>query len=596
MKLPDRGSRVGRRTFLKLVGGASVALGGSGAWLSIGRTEAQVNPIPFVDPLPIPPVISRSGTLDDQPLFNVTMRAFKQKLHRDLPSTPLWGYNGLYPGPTFENRRGRPINVRWMNNLPDTHMFPIDSTLHGDEPGQPAVRTVVHLHGAKVEPDSDGYPEAWFTRGFAKVGPFFDNKVYHYPNDQQATELWYHDHGLGTTRLNIFAGLAGFYFIRDDHEDSLNLPDGDFEIPLMIQDRSFNLDGSLFYPVIDAGGDPDQRVPPIWVPEFFGDTVLVNGKVWPFLEVEPRKYRFRMLNASNARWYHLTLNEAGAGGVPNGRPGPVFNIIGTDGGLRPFPVKATEILTAPSERYDIIIDFAGAEGKSFVLSNDGPAPFPGGGDVVPDKVMLFKVTKRLSGTDTSSLPRSLGPGNEIEGEDVKTRDLVLSELDSADPYVNPIIGRIDARGTPPTTIDPWKMPVTETPRAGSVEIWRLINTTGDGHPIHIHLVQFQVLDRQLFAADQIDTSVSPPQVTKLMFTGLRTQPKDETARPYLKYEQNARKDTVKAFPGEVTRVIMRFDLPTGTPVRRDEKFRYVLHCHILEHEDNDMMRPYDVIG
>jgi len=194
------------------------------------------------------------------------------------------------------------------------------------------------------------------------------------------------------------------------------------------------------------------------------------------------------------------------------------------------------------------------------------------------------------------VPRTLGPGNRIEPEDVKTRDLVLSELDSADPYVNPIIGRIDARGTPPTTIDPWKMPVTETPKAGSVEIWRLINTTGDGHPIHIHLVQFQVLDRQAFAANQIDTSVSPPQVTKLMFTDLRRQPKDETARPYLKYEQNARKDTVKAFPGEVTRLMMRFDLPTGTSVSRGEKFRYVFHCHILEHEDNDMMRPYDVVG
>jgi len=207
MKLPHRGSGVGRRTFLRLVGGAagaSVALGGSAVWLSSGRTEAQGRLVPFVDPLPIPPVISRSGTLNGQPLFNVTMQPFRQRLHRDLQPTPLWGYNALYPGPTFENRRGEPINVQWMNNLPGRQMFPVDSTLHGDEPGQPAVRTVVHLHGAKVEPDSDGYPEAWFTKGFAQVGPFFNNKVYHYPNDQEATELWYHDHGLGTTRLNIY--------------------------------------------------------------------------------------------------------------------------------------------------------------------------------------------------------------------------------------------------------------------------------------------------------------------------------------------------------------------------------------------------------
>ena len=288
--------------------------------------------------------------------------------------------------------------------------------------------------------------------------------------------------------------------------------------------------------------------------------------------------------------------KTGPDGTPNGNPGPVFNIIGTDGGFLPAPAKATEILTSPSERYDIVIDFSGASGKSFVLSNDGAAPFPDGGDVVPDKVMLFTVDKPLNGTDTSSVPRRLGPGNHPDPIGVGTRDLILSELDSADPFDNPIIGRIDAKGTPPTATDPWIMPVTETPKAGATEIWRLINTTGDGHPIHIHLVQFQVVDRQPFALDQIDTTVSPPQIGRLMFTGRRVQPKNETDRPYLQYEQNAFKDTVKAFPGEVTRIVMRFNLPAGTPVTTGEKFRYVFHCHILEHEDNDMMRPYDVLG
>ena len=336
-----RGSGVGRRTFLKLMGGAagaSVAVGGSGWWLPARRTEAQVSLTPFLDPLPIPPNIAQSGTLNGQPLFNVTMQAFTQQLHSNLPATPLWGYNGLYPGPTFETRQGNPINVQWMNDLPTTHMFPIDDTLHGDEPGQPLVRTVVHLHGAKVEPDSDGYPEAWFTNDFAQTGPFFNNTVYQYPNDQPATGLWYHDHGLGTTRLNIFAGLAGFYFIRDSHEDSLNLPKGAYEVPLMIQDRYFNADGSMLYPVIDTGGDPDQRVPPFWIPEFFGDTVLVNGKVWPFLAVEPRKYRFRMLNASNARWYHLTLNEAGPMARPMETPArSSTSSARTAGSARPRP-------------------------------------------------------------------------------------------------------------------------------------------------------------------------------------------------------------------------------------------------------------------
>ena len=192
------------------------------------------------------------------PFFSVTMQPFRQKLHRDLPPTPLWGYNAQFPGPTFETRRGRPIDVLWRNNLPNRHLLQdaIDYTLHGDEPDQPVVRTVVHLHGAKVQPDSDGYPEAWFTNGFADTGPSFENRVYHYPNDQQATTLWYHDHALGTTRLNVIAGLTGFYFIRDNEEDVLNLPSGEFEIPLMIQDRAFNADGSLFYPVQDLA-DPE---------------------------------------------------------------------------------------------------------------------------------------------------------------------------------------------------------------------------------------------------------------------------------------------------------------------------------------------------
>jgi spore coat protein A len=310
-----------------------------------------------------------------------------------------------------------------------------------------------------------------------------------------------------------------------------------------------------------------------------------------------------MLNGSNARWYHLTLIEAKSDGTPKVNPGPSpnFNIIGTDGGFRPSPATATEILIAPSERYDIVIDFSGAKDKCFLLSNDATSPFPDGDDVATvggGNVMLFRVKHSVSGNDTSSLPHNLGPGNQLNPDDVKTRDLILSELESSSD--EPVIGRIDARGTLPTTDDPWTMPVTEKPKVGSVEIWRIINTTGDAHPIHIHLVQFQVLDRQRFDTDAalIDTTVSPPQIPdgNLQFTGPRVQPKNENARQYLKYEQNAFKDTVKTFPGEVTRVIMRFDLPTGTPVAHDEKFRYVLHCHILEHEDNDMMRPYDVVG
>ncbi len=433
------------------------------------------------------------------------------------------------------------------------------------------MRTVVHLHGHKVLPESDGYPEAWFTNGFGQTGPFFEQRIYQYPNDQAATQLWYHDHALGATRINNYAGLSGVYLLRDRVEDNLNLPDGAFEIPLVIQDRFFNADGSLLYPVEDDGGDPDPRVPPVWIPEFFGDTVLVNGKVWPVLEVEPRKYRFRILNASNARFYHLTLNEA-RGATSTGRRGPAFIQIGTDGGLLPAPVRLTDLTIGVAERFDVIIDFSGTEGASFVLSNDAKAPFPDGDDVVPDNVMMFRVTKRLSGRDNSSIPRSLAPVPLLDPRDsVKTRDLVLSELDSAAPFENPIIALINA---------PWSDPVTETPRAGSVEIWRIINTTGDAHPIHIHLVQFQILDRQPFDPEQFPG--------RLVFTGPRATPPAN--------ERPAFKDTVKAMPGEVTRFITKFDLPSGTSARRGQKFRYVFHCHILEHEDNDMMRPYDVVG
>jgi len=566
--------RLERRKFLKLIGGAAssaVALGSGGTFVRARRAEAQVSLTPFVDPLPIPAGIQPSGSLDGDPLFQVAMQVIRQKLHRDLPATTLWAYNGQYPGPTFEARRGQPIAVQWMNNLPSRHMFPIDSTLHGDESGQPEVRTVVHLHGHKVLPESDGYPEAWFTNGFRQTGPFFEQRIYNYPNDQPATQLWYHDHALGATRLNNYAGLSGVYLLRDRVESGLNLPDGPFEIPLVIQDRLFNADGSLLYPVVDAGGDPDKRVPPIWIPEFFGDTVLVNGKVWPFLEVEPRRYRFRILNASNARFYHLTLQEA-RGNTPTGQPGPSFIQIGTDGGLLPAPVRLNDLTMGIAERFDVVIDFTGLQGASFILTNDAKAPFPDGDEVVPTNVMMFKVTKRLSSRDDSQVPRTLAPVPLLDPRtSVKTRDLVLSELDSADPFENPIIGLINA---------PWEDPVTETPQAGSVEIWRLINTTGDAHPIHIHLVQFQILDRQPF-----DTTQYPG---RLVFTGPRVTPPAN--------ERPAFKDTVKAMPGEVTRFIAKFDLPTGTRVKRGQRFRYVFHCHILEHEDNDMMRPYDVVG
>jgi spore coat protein A len=544
------------------------------------RTPPQANTAAgalrkFADELQVPSVIAPIATLNGVPFYDVRMRPLEKKLHRDLPPTRLWGYNGQYPPPTFEARRGRPIAVKWENDLPGAHFLPIDSTIHGAEPGTPPVRTVVHLHGHKVLPDSDGYPEAWFTNGFRGTGPFFTRQVYHYPNDQQATMLWYHDHALGITRLNVYAGLGGgVYLLRDEHEDSLGLPRGEHEIPLVIQDRFFNPDGSLLYPVQapDLGGDPDTRVPPIWIPEFFGDTVLVNGKVWPFLDVEPRRYRFRILNASNARFYRMTLQEATDTGHRLGRSGPNFQQIGSDGGLLPAPVVLTQLLIAPAERLDVVIDFSGLAGKSFLLGNDAPAPFPDGDDVVPTEVMLFKVNKRLQGRDTSRVPARLNTVPLLNPADAVTvRDLVLSEIDSAPPFENPIMAMInDAH---------WDDPITETPRAGSTEVWRIINATGDAHPIHVHLVQFQILDRRPF---------DPDQFPNLIYTGPAEAPAAN--------ERPAWKDTVISLPGTVTRIIARFDLPATAHPRPGDKFLYVFHCHILEHEENEMMRPYTVLG
>ncbi len=286
---------------------------------------APVTLASYVDPLPIPPRLSLSGSAATP----VTMRmgAFRQKVHRDLPPTTLWGYNSSWPGPTIDVKRGQPFSVSWINKLPRQPLLPLDFTVHGEEQSVPPVRAVVHLHGAQVLPESDGYPDAWTTPD-GKKGAFQKAGPNHFPNAQPASTLWYHDHAIGITRLNVYAGLAGFYFIRDEQEAALNLPSGAYEIPLMLQDRLFLPDGSLLYPAAVNGTHP------VWIQEFFGNNICVNGKVKPYLEVEPRKYRFRMVNASNARFYHLALRPSSASGTPTGDSAnaPPFQQIGADQG------------------------------------------------------------------------------------------------------------------------------------------------------------------------------------------------------------------------------------------------------------------------
>jgi spore coat protein A len=520
---------------------------------------------PYVTPLAVPQSIyGNSGQH-----LTIPIRQGFQKAHRNLKPTRIWGYAGSWPGPSIRARRGDPLTVRWHNQLPTRHFLPIDNSLHGAEASLPEVRTVAHLHGAQVMPDSDGYPESW-TSPDGKTGPTYVSSSCHYPNQQCAATLWYHDHAMGINRLNIYAGLAGFYILEDAQEQQLNLPSGSYDLPLMLQDRSFHPDGSLYYPVAHNGTHP------VWIQEFFGNVNCVNGTVTPYLEVEPRKYRFRILNASNSRFYHLTLAPADDNGAVIGKPreAPAFYQVGTDSGLLPRPLPLHYLIVSPGERFDIVVDFSEHRGKNLAMINDAPAPYPRGGEFVSREVMLFRVTRNLPSKDTSVLPDSLVPFTPLDpGDAVRERFLAITEMERAsDGYT--MMGMLDEKH--------WSDPVTENPQAGSTEIWSFVNTTGDIHPIHIHLVRFQVLNRQQF------DPTSYLQNRKVVFAGAPRAPEAN--------ERPAWKDTVKTYPGTITRVIAKFDLPEGVQLPRGKALRYVWHCHMLEHEDNEMMRPYDVIA
>ncbi|WML39283.1 multicopper oxidase [Neobacillus sp. OS1-2] len=507
--------------------------------------------VKFKDPLPIPPVLKPKWKLGDYTYYEVIMKETKQSLHSDLPNTTIWGYDGIYPGPTIEVESGERVFVQWKNELPDKHLFPIDHTVHGAEKEKPDVRTVVHLHGGRTEPASDGYPDAWFTHGFAEKGPFFEKEIYEYGNQQNARTLWYHDHAIGLTRLNIYAGLAGFYLIKDRHERSLNLPSGPFDVPLLLQDRTLHDDGSLSYP--NQPENNSSGIIPSIITSFFGDMIVVNGKVWPFFEVEPRKYRFRLLNGANARFFRLTLDS-----------GQLFFQIGTDSGFLERPIGISSLLLAPAERLDLIIDFSNMDGKSVILNNDARTHFPIGEPANPETtgvVMEFRVTKPLSSIDTSMIPAYLRQINWLQANSgQKQRYLELSE-------------EKDQFGRSLFLLDKkmWDDPITENPRHSSIERWNFINTDGDDHPIHIHLVQFQILERRPFDVNYYK------KTKQLRYTG-----------PGIHSEISERgwKDTVRCPPGHVTSIIIPFFPFTG---------QYVWHCHMLEHEDYEMMRPYQIL-
>ena len=505
---------------------------------------------PFVDPLPIPQIVrsrDRRPNPDNPeamlPFYRMVMREFEQKVHRDLPPTRMWGFGtgtqgASSPGPIFETRSGEGLLVEWVNELPLRHLLPVDHTLHGAEADKPEVRTVIHLHGGRTPPESDGYPENWFARG--------GSAICHYPNCQDAALLFYHDHTMGINRLNIYAGLQGLFLIRDEIEDALPLPRGKYEIPLLLYDRSFRTDGQLDYPV---SGDPMSP----WVPEVYGDTVLVNGKIAPYLEVEPHRYRFRVMNGSNARFFRIVFGE-----------GLEMQQIGSDQGLLAEPVAETHAVLAPAERGDIVFDFSSHAGKTILLKSD------------TFDLLQFRVAATGPEENRKPPPVLRSVTRIPESRAVRTRRLTLSEK------LMPVVQDRRRKANRPEDSmrsmgmllnnTPWHMPVTERPVIHTTEIWELLNLTEDSHPIHLHLVRFQLLDRRLFDVPLYR------EKQELQFLG-----------PIISVSaaEAGWKDTVRVEPGQVTRIIVPFEGYVG---------RYVWHCHILEHEDNDMMRPFDVIA
>jgi FtsP/CotA-like multicopper oxidase with cupredoxin domain len=566
------------------------------AWIPTTSMAAEVlDPTTlekFVDPLPIPGPMPMAGPN----YYEIGAWNVQQKLHRDLPPTALFGYGPTqqtagYPGATIEARKGVPIDIRWTNHLTGPHplAYAFDATLdHAIT--TTGIPIVAHVHGAEVEPQSDGGPMTWFTPGFAEKGEDWMHEVYHYANNQLPATIWYHDHAFGFTRHNVYAGLAGYYVIRDPAHEPAGLPSGAFEIPLAIQDRMFTVDGQLWYP-----NEGESSVHPIWIPEFFGDAILVNGKVWPYLEVEPRKYRFRILNGSNARFYSLALSDRGTSA-----PGPAFDQIGTDGGYLARPVRLNDpssphsprLLIAPGERADVVVDFAGlAPGTELVLRNTARAPYPKGDAVDPQttgQVMLFRVVAP-TGPDTSVLPAVLANFTRIANP-TRTRVMTLNELLDEDDPIGAFLNGMT-----------FMSPATELPELGSTELWEVVNLTGDTHPIHLHLVQFQLLNRQKINVKRYESSFAKLNPT-LPTTSYVPIPIEEflQGRP-MSPDPNevAWKDTYRVNPGEVARFLIRFTPQDASPSFAFDATAepgYVWHCHILEHEENDMMRPYHLVA
>ncbi|KAJ4973483.1 hypothetical protein NE237_006657 [Protea cynaroides] len=513
---------------------------------------------------------------------NLTIGMFekKWKFHPDLPPTTVFAYGtsakeATIPGPLIEALRGVSTSVTWENHLPQKHIFSWDPTLIVAIPKNGGVPTVVHLHGGVHPPQEDGNPLAWFTSRYRETGSSWTQATYTYPNIQPAGNLWYHDHALGLTRVNVLAGLIGPYVVYDPKSEPLNLPSGsEFDRFLMVFDRSFLMNGSIY---INSTGD-NPSIHPQWQPEYFGDAIIVNGKAWPYLKVQRRKYRFRIINASNARYFNFSLS--------NGLP---FVQLGSDSSYLNSPVQTQSILVGPSESADVVIDFSSSKTDDSVLTNSAPYPYPSGTavDHLTGNVMKFIIASgNPSCPDNSKIPSTLVKHPAATTKDaVKTRYIALYEYDSASG--NPTHSYINAK----SFLDP----VTETPRSGTTEVWEVINLTPDNHPLHIHLATFQAIKVQAL-------------VNLTTFSDCMTAKNDAIACNVTAYAtgqllnipsyEKTWKNVVKIEPSYQTTVVVKFnmvDTNTPYPFNVTAAPGYIYHCHILDHEDNEMMRPLKLV-
>jgi len=571
---------------------------------------------PFVDRLPIP---SRLLASEHDGRLTISIRAGAHRFHRDLPASRVWGFDAAVPGPTIEAERGEPVTVEWRNELAgplpvvvtiaprstDDDGVPVQCVpgLSGGAPDRHAAaltgHTVIHLHGGLTPASFDGWTENLFAPG--------QPALYHYPMDQRAAMLWYHDHVMGVTKLDVYAGLAGLWIVRDGRERELGLQEGPpFEIPLLIQDRNFDVgqDGRLTGQLVHKT-DPD-------VMEAFAPFTIVNGKVWPVLDVEPAVYRFRVLNGSNARTYRLVL-------VRNGKPElDRFTQVGTDHGLlrAPVGVPPDGLVLACAERADLLVDISDLEpGAELTLLNTATAPFDGSSLPAADaanaadlkgllpypQVMRLRVVpatatrrstpgaRELAADYDTPTPEVLAAAvrraialveRELNGEPnmLTMRELAIAEDGETGPLVTVSEGATTTRYR--AVAAHFEDATTFFPMLGHYEVWQLINLTGDTHPIHLHLDPFQILSRRPIRYEIPEGGVEDRDLTAAIT--VERDPSDKLSHAIDDNERGL-KDTIRVNPNEIVEIAVRFTTYSG---------RFMYHCHILEHEDRDMMRPF----